>query len=174
MGNKVYWSGGFRLRLREDLRSKLSGRVALVGVGNEVFGDDGVGPWVAQQLEQAGAQEVVDSGTTPELDTWRIREIAPDTVLFVDAVDFGGSPGEVVFLEPAALRRTGFDTHRPPLKLTMQYLEQDLNCKCFLLAIQPKDTRYESPMCNEVSSTARNIIQILLQEVFAPGHRMEK
>jgi len=143
--------------LHEELASKLVGSVAVVGVGDVRRGDDGAGPLVIQLLAEAGVECVIDSGASPELDTWKLRELAPDTVLFVDAVDFGGAPGDAALLSPTDLRTSGFDTHRAPLRLTMEYLERGLECKCFVLAIQPKDARYGSPMSDEVKRSAANL-----------------
>lgn len=149
--------------MQEELASKVSGRLAVVGVGDSRRGDDGVGPLAAQMLADRGLEGVVDSGVAPELDTWRIRELRPDNVLFVDAVDFGGKPGEVTLLAPADLRKIGFDTHRAPLKLTMEYLERDLGCKCYVLAIQPRDVRQGAPMCSEVKRSAANLVEVLVE-----------
>jgi hydrogenase maturation protease len=143
--------------LIEELRDALRGRVAVVAVGNGQRGDDAAGPVVAGMLAEAGVENVIDSGASPEIETWRIREIAPDTVLFIDAVDFGGAPGD--------LRSTGFDTHRAPLKLTMEYLEHELGCICRLLAIQPRDVRQGSPLCEEVRQSAENLAEMLTEHL---------
>ena len=135
--------------------------MAVVGVGDVRRGDDGAGPLVIELLADAGLECVIDSGAAPELDTWRLRELAPGTVLFVDAVDFGGAPGDAALLSPGDLRASGFDTHRAPLRLTMEYLERDLECNCFVLAIQPKDVRHGAPMCDEVKRSAENLAGVL-------------
>jgi len=139
----------------------------VVGVGDAQRGDDGVGPMIAAILAEAGVENVIDSGASPEIETWRIREIAPDTVLFADAVDFGGAPGDVGLLAPGDLRSTGFDTHRAPLKLTMEYLERELGCVCRLLAIQPRDVRQGSPLCEEVRQSAVNLAEMLTEHLRA-------
>ena len=149
--------------MKDELASKLLGTVTIVGVGDTRQGDDGAGPMVAGLLAEAGVPRVIDAGVSPELETWRIRELAAETVLFVDAVDFGKSPGDAAVLEPADLRASGFDTHRAPLRLTMEYLQTELKCRCYLLAIQPKHVRLGSPMCEEVSETAARIAGMLSQ-----------
>jgi hydrogenase maturation protease len=100
----------------------MRGRVVVIGVGDSGRGDDAVGPLVAEMLAASGVGGVIDAGRSPEIETWRVRELAPETVLFVDAADLGAAPGDAAILEPADLRSTGFDTHRAPLKLTMDYL----------------------------------------------------
>lgn len=153
--------------LIEEIASKLAGKVIVVGVGDAKRGDDGAGPLVVRLLEDGGVECAIDSGASPELDTWRLRELTPDSILFVDAVDFGGAPGDAALLRSSDLRKTGFDTHRAPLKLTMEYLERELNCECFLLAIQPRDVKHGAAMCDEVRRSAANLAEVLRQGVFA-------
>lgn len=155
--------------LCEDLSSVLSGRVAVVGVGNEDRGDDGAGPLIAHMLADAGIEHAIDSGTSPELDTWKLRALMPDSVLFVDAVDFGGQPGDAALLPPGDMRKTAFDTHRAALSITMEYLQNELKCRCFLLAVQPKHVRYGAPMSDEVSRSAASIAEILGQAIGPAG-----
>ena len=143
------------------MASKLQGRVVVVGVGDAAHGDDGVGPMVAGLLAEMGVDPVIDSGASPELDTWRIRELDPDTVLFVDAVDLGSAAGAMALLAPADLRSSGFDTHRAPIKLTMEYLESELGCQCYLLGIQPVDVRNGAKMCSDVERSARDAAALL-------------
>ena len=116
---------------------------------------------LAALLSEAGVESVIDSGNSPEVDTWKIREKAPDVVLFVGAVDFGGSPGDAAALEPDDLRRSGFDTHRAPLRLTMEYLRRELSAECYLLAVQPADARMGAPMRAEVKSAVNDLTKML-------------
>jgi hydrogenase 3 maturation protease len=147
--------------LLKELREALQGRVVVVAVGDETRGDDGVGPLVGSLLNRAGIENVIDGGTSPELDTWKIRDMTPTTVLFVDAVDFGGNPGEVALVSTSEVRSDGFDTHRAPLRTTMHYLEDDLGCSCRLLAIQPKGVELGTPVCTAVRSSAEDLAMML-------------
>ena len=153
-------------RARPSLPSALgsllaASRVAIVGVGDEQRGDDGVGPAIVRMLAEAGMEHVIDAEASPEIETWRIREIAPDVVLFVDAVDLGAEPGDAALLEPSDLRATGFDTHRAPLRLTMDYIERELGAKCWLLAVQPRDVRHDAPMCPEVRRSVEQLASLI-------------
>ena len=81
-------------------------RVAVLGLGNVLRRDDGVGPAVVARLEAEwdvpAHVEVLDLGT-PGLDLVD-HLVHRDAVVFVDAVVRAGAPGEVVVLDPAALR----------------------------------------------------------------------
>ncbi|MCL4500123.1 MAG: hydrogenase 3 maturation endopeptidase HyCI, partial [Chloroflexi bacterium] len=61
--------------LIDELRDLLHGRIVVVGVGDEHRGDDAVGPTIAGMLAEAGVENVIDAGTSPEIETWRIREL---------------------------------------------------------------------------------------------------
>lgn len=149
----------------DNLLTELKGHVVIVGVGDLRHGDDGAGTLVAETLKAMAIKNVINSGSSPELDTWRIRELCPDTVVFVDATDMRCEPGVVAILRPSDLCERRFDTHRAPLRLTMEYLESELGCKCFLLAIQPKNVGLSAIMCDEVRSSALHVARVLAMVV---------
>lgn len=158
--------GAYDTVVKEDsLFTELKGYVVVVGVGDLGHGDDGAGILVAQLLKELAIESVINSSSSPELDTWRLREMCPDTVVFVDATDMKCEPGVVAIFRPNDLSERRFDTHRAPLRLTMEYLERELGCKCFLLAIQPKNVGSGTVMCDEVRSSAFHVARILAKTV---------
>jgi len=89
----------------------------VLGVGNPLFGDDGFGPAVAEELERRGRvpsfAAVLDVGTG-------VREILfdlilsterPKEVVIVDALDCSREPGEV--FKGASRAMTSHCTWRP-------------------------------------------------------------
>jgi hydrogenase maturation protease len=68
-------------------------RVVVIGVGNALRRDDGVGLAVAERVRAAGGVEVVACEDEPSrmLDAWE----GADTALVVDAVASGAAPGTV-------------------------------------------------------------------------------
>ncbi len=140
----------------------LLGRVVVVGVGETDRGDDGAGPELVRLLEEAGVEGVIDAGASPETEIWRIRQAEPDTVLFVDAVDLKAAAGDMAVLAPSDLRASGFDTHRAPLRLTMEYLRQEIGCECWMLAVQPANVRRQAAMCDEVRGAVERLAQTLI------------
>jgi len=88
---------------------------AVIALGNPFMGDDGAGPaaleWVRRQGLPAGAA-LVDAGT-PGL---RLLHILADVdaAVFVDAADFGGTPGEIRSFAPSevnSLRPVPLSSH---------------------------------------------------------------
>ena len=152
--------------LWEELASKLDGKTVVGAVGNPERGDDGIGPLVAKLLKEAGVEAVIETGTTQALGTHSIRKLEPNDVLFVDAVDFGGSPGDMSILGTEDLSQSAMDTHRMPLRLAMSCLERDLKTRCYLLAIQPDDIRQGAGMTEEVRYAGASLAAMLLRDVF--------
>jgi len=80
----------------------------VLGVGNLLWADEGVGPRLIDLLRQrgrTGAAELVDGGTQglyllPML-------TSSDRVLLLDAVDMGRPPGEIVVLEDEGISALG-------------------------------------------------------------------
>lgn len=80
-------------------------RVAIIGIGNVLTGDDAVGPHVVRVVEAAYALpegvQVIDAGT-PGYDLTAFM-VGLDAVVLVDAVKAKGAPGEVRVYDKAEL-----------------------------------------------------------------------
>lgn len=61
---------------------------AILGVGNPLRRDDGVGPWVAERMRGTG-WEVVVAGSRVENALGLVRRLAPDLLVVVDAAEMG-------------------------------------------------------------------------------------
>jgi hydrogenase maturation protease len=77
-----------------DLKSILKGRVTTLGFGNRLWGDDGAGSVLAERLKAANPDApIFDGGMVPENYLEKVAATYPDTILLIDAADFGGQPG---------------------------------------------------------------------------------
>ena len=122
-----------------QLRQVLQGRVCVLGVGNRDRRDDGAGSVVAEHLAGRTAARVIDAGTVPENRLEQVARLQPDTVLILDACDFGGSPGDVRILDPMDLHSSGISTHSLSLQMAAGFLMARTQARLALLAIQPAD-----------------------------------
>jgi hydrogenase maturation protease len=104
-------------------------RISILGIGNVLTGDDGVGSTVVRTLEAEYALpedvELLDAGT-PGLDlTAYITGRA--AVIFVDAVKAQGAPGELRCYDKAALLRKApvlaMSPHEPGLREALMNAE---------------------------------------------------
>ncbi len=83
----------------DHLKSHLKGKVVIVGIGNTMRSDDGVGSLLASRLKDKVVFRVFDVGVSPENYLEKIIKEGPDTILIIDQVDFGAKPGEFQILE---------------------------------------------------------------------------
>lgn len=141
-------------------------RIALVGVGHELRGDDAVGLLLAQRLrDQLDSQRVlvVEAGPVPENFSGVLRRFAPDLVLVVDAAQMGESPGTVRWLDWQDVPKEGISTHTSSLRLLADFLAQELDCQIALLGIQPADLAFDAPMTPLAQRVCEQVCALLLK-----------
>jgi len=75
----------------------------VIGLGQPVAGDDGVGVAIVERLRAEGVPAGVTLETVPEPSALVDRLEVPGPVVLVDAVVGGGAPGDVLVLSPEEL-----------------------------------------------------------------------
>lgn len=156
--------------MREELGRRLQGKVALLGVGNPLWGDDGAGPALIRRLEGRVPALLVDGGESPESYWGKIVAYRPQTVLVVDAVNWGGEPGSVALLGEVEENGAPLSTHRVSLNLLLDLLRAETRADVFVLGIQPKVVAFNAEMCPEVRRTVE-LAGDLVAELLAGGVR---
>lgn len=149
--------------LTDSLRRLLQGRVCLVGVGNRQRGDDGAGPRVIDLRDSAARGVWLDAGTAPENFLEPIARTKPDTVLIVDAVSFGGMPGECRLLDATSVDSPALSTHAGSLSLLSDYLSARTGAHIRLLAIQPERIDLGQGLSQPVEKSVTALTAILSQ-----------
>ncbi len=139
-------------------------RVVVVGVGNPLRADDGVGPLVAARLAAALPGRVVDAGAAPETHVGAILEARPEVVLFVDAADHGGMPGSCCLATAGDLAARVPSTHAGGLALVARLLEAG-GARCWLAGVQPGSLAAGGPMSPEVTAAGEALADALLATV---------
>ena len=134
--------------------------VAVVGVGNPLRRDDGAGPWIAKGLAELGSCSAFDAETVPENYLGVLLAVAPAAVLFIDAADGIGAPGECRLVPMNALAPRPASTHAPSLALLAGVLERH-GIECGLLAIQPAATTTGIGLSPDVKRAAGQVLACL-------------
>ena len=144
-----------------DLTPFIKGRVCILGFGNRMWRDDGVGSCIAEALQDCPNLDSVDGGFVPENHLEVVASKNPDTILMIDATDFGGQPGEVRLLQPGEVALAGISTHAGSPQMLGKYLEARTGARVALLAIQPNDTSEGNKLSPEVSATLKELVEKL-------------
>jgi hydrogenase 3 maturation protease len=151
----------------ESLRQVLAQRTMLVGIGNPLRGDDGVGPYIVELVRRRCASprlEFLNVEDVPENFAFRIAAGEARNVVFVDAVIAGRAPeGTVLFAPLEEFDEVGetASTHKLALKLSGRVLE-DAGKKVYLLGIVPKTTAVGAKLTPEVRRTALRLGRLIL------------
>jgi len=147
----------------KEIVKRLAGkRFGVVGVGNVLRGDDGAGPEVIALLGGRIALPIVDASEVPEnYGGWVVKE-SLDSVVFVDAVEFGGEPGEFRIIPLQKLLVSASSTHRLSLHYVIRYLEEEWGGDAVLVGVQPKSLRLGEGLSAEVAEGVRKLADVLV------------
>jgi len=142
-----------------DLKPYLKGKVLILGVGNSLKQDDGAGPAVIAKLKETGSKfECYDSQTSPENYTGKIKQIAPDTLLIIDAADFKKEPGSIKIFDAENIPITSFSTHNMSLKTMVGFIKADLpDLLVKVIGIQPKQLELGEDLSPEIRKAVEEI-----------------
>jgi hydrogenase 3 maturation protease len=140
------------------LKEHLKGKVVILGIGNTMRSDDGIGSLLTQQIKDKVPFVVIDAGFSPENYLGKIVKENPDNIIIIDAVDFGAKPAEFRILEAQDLKATNlFATHNASLSLTINYLQGILKADIIILIIQPKSIAFGTNLSPEAADTLNNL-----------------
>ena len=149
------------LNMTATLRELLAGRVCIMGVGNRHRGDDGAGPRLIDARHPAARGVWLDAGVAPENFLEPIVRTKPDTVLIVDAVAFGGLPGECRLMDAMAMDMTVVSTHAGSLGMLSEYLSARSKARIRVIAIQPEKIDAREGLSQPVEKSVLELAAVL-------------
>lgn len=140
-------------------------KLIILGVGNELKSDDGVGPFIIKrstdEVVQNEALIFIDAQTVPENFTGKIRKENPTHVIIVDACLMDKKPGEMQIVDKYNFANIGISTHSMSLSYFVKYLEKDTDFKIIFVGIEPETMDWGDEPTSEVKKAAFKFIEIL-------------
>jgi len=141
-----------------------SKKYILMGIGNTLRGDDGIGSIIAQIFKDRDWLSM-DCGVVPENFTSIIKKNKPDLVVLIDAVEMGLKSGEFRIISPDRISALHLTTHSMPLSFLISYLK-DYTQDLIFIGIQPKIIDYSNSVSSEVLKSSGEILKILKVKKF--------
>lgn len=136
-----------------DLITLLKEKPTFLGFGNINREDDGVGIRIINLLKNAGYREAYNESEV---------ELIPEgesPVIITDAIDFGGSPGEIR-LTP--LKGLDLDRSFTNHKINFSYLRELFKEReIYILAIQPESLEFSNNLSERVNSSLSEIFTLM-------------
>ncbi len=146
------------------------GRKVILGIGNLLLKDEGVGVHAVRLLEEKGVPEgveVVDGGTLG-FDLLGIFE-GTDKVVVIDALRGGGEPGTIYKVRPEDLK----EDKRQPLSLHqigfLEVMEMarllGFETEVVIIGVEPKEIDWGLELSSEVKGKLQKVISLALKEI---------
>ena len=155
-----------------------AGRVVILGVGNLLLGDEGVGVHVARrmaQVELPEGVEVIEAGTMPTEALGPVGDIAK--LVIVDAVATDGPPGAVYRLPASVVANTDAELSLHEFTLAealadwrLQGLDPD---RIVIIGVQPHKVEWSTELSSEVEANLPKIIDTAIAEAIAERTRTD-
>jgi len=141
------------------LKPLVRGKTVLAGIGNTLKGDDAIGPEIVRSLEGKVKVPLIDCGSVPENFTRKITELSPDTLIIIDAANWGGKAGEARLISVSEISSCGFSTHDASLEMFVNYLKSGLPglVNVVIIGIQPAKLDFGEKISPEVSACMKKI-----------------
>ena len=142
-----------RLKL-EDFLDDYS-KLIIFGIGNDIRGDDGLGPYIINRLSNLNEDRLnddiledtyidnsinlediiyfsnkvllINGGSVPENFTGSIKKLNPSHIIIIDACLMNRNPGEVNIVSKENIVNVSISTHSMSLAYLIKYLESNLN-----------------------------------------------
>ena len=156
------------MSFESQLRNFLEGfeKLIVLGVGNELKCDDGVGPYIIKKLKEDMVEDkdrllFIDAQTVPENFTGKIRKETPTHLIIVDACLMGGEAGDMKVVDENDFASIGISTHSMSLSFFVKYLQQDCDFKIIFVGIEPESMDYADNPTVKVEEAANEFINIL-------------
>ncbi|MEE8620362.1 MAG: HyaD/HybD family hydrogenase maturation endopeptidase [Dehalococcoidia bacterium] len=140
----------------------------VLGIGNTLLRDEGIGCHVANALAEIPLPdvEIIDAGTCP--DVWQFIEDT-DKLIIVDAVKGGGMPGQIYRFHPEDVtleQKPLLSMHDIGLvdNLILMQLRQNIG-ETVIIGVEPKDINWGLELSAELQGKMSQIIDTVLSEL---------
>jgi len=158
--------------------SELATRTLVIGLGNPIMGDDGVGAAALERLrtewEIPETVELIDGGT------WGMNLLplieSASHLLLVDAIRTGAAPGTLTVLERRELPRyfsLKLSPHQIDLRevLALAELRGALPPDLVALGIEPERVEMQVGLSPRVHAGLTKLLDLVVEQLEAAGHR---
>lgn len=139
-------------------------KLLILGVGNELKCDDGVGPFIIKKLEKEFSEDnivLINGETVPENFTGKIKKDNPSHIIILDACLMDEEPGTVKVVSSENFVNIGISTHSMSLSYFVKYLTREHDFEIIFIGIEPESMDYNENLTEVVEKNALELIEII-------------
>lgn len=134
-------------------------RIAILGIGNDLRTDDGLGPFIVSSIQIDNPDIMIENvGSVPEGFARPLADFGAERVILIDAADMMKSPGHIELVTKDRIGGINISTHSMPLSFLMMYLEQETGGQTILLGVQPKSIQFGEGLTPKIQEVAEEIV----------------
>lgn len=136
----------------------------LMGVGNDMDGDDGAGPYAYKYAVERSPPgwELMNAENVPENYTAVIRRLKPELLVIIDAADMGLDPGEIRRIPKERIGLLTMSTHSMPLSIFMGFLEESAeNVVLVGIQVDPQNLGFGDELGEYMKESARKAVDMI-------------
>jgi hydrogenase 3 maturation protease len=140
-------------------------KIAILGIGNDLKADDGIGPYIIDQLQDHNPPnvELINASTVPENFISHLIDTNPHLILLIDAALMQAEPGTIKLVDKDTIGGIAFSSHQLPLTFVIEYLEGNITTTILILGIQPFTDEFTHTLSEPVQKAAQEIITTLIE-----------
>lgn len=148
-------------------------RTLIVGVGNPLMGDEGIGPYVIGSLSRLPMPEdvdIIDCGS--DLLSIISHIDKPKKIIVIDAIRAGGEPGRIYrfhFDELENIKTNTGSAHQLQVVETLRLLKTACSClshcEITVIGIEPKVMKLSADLSKEVRDSIADLTRLVLEEL---------
>ena len=153
------------------LKGRVKGKVVIVGIGNELRGDDGFGPYLAEGLRGRVGAKVINSGVSLENYYNPIVKERPDVIILLDSIDFNGPIGEIAVFEKGDILKVGLSTHTMSPRFFIEYMESSIKADIILIGVKPANTSMGEGLSGDVKAAADHLSDFFMRLLPVKGEK---
>ncbi len=145
-------------------------RVVVIGVGNLLLKDEGIGIHAVKALQEINLPEdvkIIDGGTAPDLIAYTK---AGDKLIIIDAAKAGGKPGTIYRFRPqdlAAENNNIVSLHELGVapNLRLMALMNNEPSEIVIIGVEPKEIGWGTELSPELQPVIPEIVEVVLKEI---------
>jgi HAD superfamily hydrolase (TIGR01509 family) len=138
------------LRVLQKILSR-SSKNLIVGLGNVLRGDDGVGATLVKNIQDKVCFPTINAGVSLENYLSPIKKSNADTICIIDAAEFDGTSLFKLFRAHELKNLSLHFTHDASLKLSIEYLQKEMTSDILLCAVR----NYKQTFGQELSTKTK-------------------
>lgn len=169
--------------IENQVRDFLKGASSLVilGIGNDIRGDDGLGPYIIEELsrkkEEIQENSDIDSifdldclflingGSVPENFTSKIKSYDPSHIILIDASLMNKESGDIEIVNKENISNVSISTHSMSLAYLIKFLELEKPFEILFIGIEPEIMDLSFELSEKIQKASDDLVEILFSVI---------